>query len=209
MQSVEHLVWQEQIKENSRNALRERVRFEEYQADFNFTDTELKTCSFLDVGAGDGAFIHFLQEEKGNDHVYALDTEKPATTTPHFSVGSIVKIPYGDKLFDKVLSRNVMHSLMLQANDTLIPQAISELTRVTKEEGRVLYSMHNPSILTQRIMNSPELSPEQKERSLERLTAGTKKEKDYLEYLESLGHAIQTTFQNNRKVVSITLRAVQ
>lgn len=209
MQSVEHLVWQAHTKENSKNALKERVRFEEYQTDFHFTDTELETCSFLDVGAGDGAFIHFLQEEKGNAHAYALDTEKPEATTSHFSIGSIIKIPYSDKLFDRVLSRNVIHSLMLQADDSLVPKAISELTRITKEEGRVLYSIHNPSILAQRIQQSAELSPAQKERSLERLTNGIKKEMDYLEYLESLGHTVQTTFQNNRKVVSIALRAVQ
>lgn len=208
MQSVEHLVEQSHIARESKELLRSRLGFEQYQQDFQFTEEELRDNSFLDVGAGDGSFIHYVRNHKGNDHAYAMDTES-RDNVPYYTKGDITSIPYPDQVFDKVVSRNVIHGLMLQKEKGLLSQAIKELIRVTKNSGVVLYSVHDPEVIVQKIANSSELSDEQKKSAQLRFTENRDVESKILQELELLGHRVEILFQNNRRVVSITLRAVQ
>lgn len=209
MQSVEHLVQQRIIAEESKESLRLRLKFEEYQSDFNFPYTTLEQESFLDVGAGNGEFVSYLQKEKGNTHAYALDTECPSST-PFCVEGSIDNLPYSDHLFDNTVARNVIHAIMLQDNNgKKTTQALQELVRVTKHGGKIYYSTHNPSTLFEKIQKLNDLTKEQKEISTQHLQQGIQAEQEYLQYVASLGHSVQELFKNGRKVVTITLRAVQ
>ncbi len=209
MQSVEHLVQQRIIAEESKESLKLRLKFEEYQNDFNFSSTSLECESFLDVGAGNGEFVSYLQKEKLNEHAYALDTECPSLL-PFCIEGSIESLPYANNLFDNTVARNVIHAIMLQDNDgNKTTRALQELVRVTKHGGKIYYSTHNHSVLFQKIQKLNDLTEEQKGLSIKHLELGIKAERKYLEYLASLGHSIQELFKNSRKVVTITLRTVQ
>lgn len=209
MQSVEHLVQQKIIAEESRELLKLRLKFEEYQSDFNFSNATLEHESFLDVGAGNGEFIRYVQKEKNNRHAYALDTECPSNF-PFCIEGSIEKIPYADHLFDNTVARNVIHAIMLQdKNGEKTTAALRELVRVTKHGGKIHYSTHNPSVLFQKIQDLNDLTEKQKETITQHLQQSMRSEQEYLQYLGSLGHSVQELFRNNRKVVTIALRAVQ
>lgn len=209
MQSVEHLVQQRIIAEDSKESLKLRLKFEEYQNDFNFPDTILEQESFLDVGAGNGEFISYLHKEKDNRNTYALDTECPSSL-PFCIEGSIENLPYTDHLFDNIVARNVIHAIMLQDNNgEKTVRALQELVRVTKHGGKIYYSTHTPSTLFQKIQGLDELTKDQKETSTQHLQQGIQAEQKYLQYLASLGHSVQELFKNGRKVVTITLRAVQ
>lgn len=212
MQSVEHLVWQTQTREEAKKSHKEdlqtRIRFEEYQSDFSFSEDELSTLSFLDVGAGDGAFISYIRNNKKNEHAFALDTEKPAQNPSYFVSGNAMDIPYESHVFDRIVSRNTIHALMFQGSG-LVSKTVQELVRITKNGGKILYSMHGPEILENRITHSNELTREQKNSALKRLQTGITEEEQALEYLETLGHKITKYFRNGRKVVTIHIRAVQ
>jgi ubiquinone/menaquinone biosynthesis C-methylase UbiE len=209
MQSIEHLVQQRIIAEESKESLKLRLKFEEYQSDFNFPNTILEQESFLDVGAGNGEFASYLQKEKGNKHAFALDTEYPSSL-PFCIEGSIENLPYGDHLFDNTVARNVIHAIMLQDNNgNKTTRALQELIRVTKHGGKIYYSTHNPSTLFQKIQELHDLTEGQKEISMQHLQQGLQAEQKYLEYVSSLGHSVQELFKNGRRVVTITLRAVQ
>ena len=193
MQSVEHLVQQRIIAEESKESLKLRLKFEEYQG----------------VGAGNGEFASYLQKEKGNGHAFALDLECPSSL-PFCIEGSVDNLPYTDHLFDNTVARNVIHAIMLQdSNGEKTTQALQELIRVTKHGGKIYYSTHNPSTLFQKIQELNDLTKEQKEISMQHLQQGLQAEQKYLEYVTSLGHSVQELFKNGRKVVTITLRAVQ
>lgn len=207
MRSVEHLIEQHHLAQESKNLLRWRLIFEEYQQDFLFNELELSKDSFLDVGTGDGAFVHYLRTEKGNRHVNGIDKDA-AQESDYLSSGDILNIPYADHLFDQTISRNVMHAVMLQS-DGDVRKAIQELVRVTRNGGKVSYSTHNPKIILERIRDSNELSSEQKESITKRFENNLDTESATLKELESLGHAITTIMRNKRKVVLIRLREVQ
>ncbi len=213
MQSVEHLMWQARTKEEARNAaqknLKARLRFEEYQSDFSFSEDEMSRLSFLDVGAGDGAFVSYLRENRGNTHAFALDIETPTQDASFFVSGDATNIPYEPRVFDRTVSRNTLHALMFQSTN-LVSQAINELIRITKNGGKVLYSFHAPDILYKKMaVLDNVVTQEQKDLLTQKLREGLAEEAETLEYLETLGHSISQKFRNNRKIVTVTIRAVQ
>lgn len=211
MQSVEHLLGLEQIKQEQKSFLKERLKFEEYQADFDFNESELEHATILDVGTEEGNFVHYLQKVKNNPNAFGIDfnQETIPEDCPYLNIGNIQSLPYHDKLFDIVVSRNVLHGIFLSNEKTeSSTQALSELIRITKDGGIVEYAIKSPDHIRNGIMRDIQ-DENMKKTLIKRLQDHIQQEAKFLLYLQSLGHRVIVTFRNGRRIVKIEKRAVQ
>lgn len=194
----------------SQELLRWKLAFEKYQDDFLFDEHDLETSSLLDVGTGSGDFIHYLQNIRHNHDTYGLDLNQESIppSCSYLTVGTIHALPYADELFDITLSRDLLHTLYL-SNDvlSLIP-ALSELLRVTKKGGYIVYANKGPEKIQQAINKEIE-DTKIKETLLQKLNENTKTEVLFLEKLHSLGNTVSIVFRGPRRIVKIEKRALQ
>lgn len=99
-----------------------------------------ETASVLDLGCGRGEYARFLMEEGFN--VVSVDIEKAADGgLPNFAVADAVRLPFKENHFDLVFAFDVIEH---------VPDAESafiELKRVLRDDGRILASVPNDSII--------------------------------------------------------------
>lgn len=210
MQSVEQLVQQAHIAQESRESLRFYIAFEKYQEDFSLEEHELKENVILDVGTGEGDFIHYIQKVYGNKHAYGIDFNQDAInqTYSYLATGNLQSLPYSNNLFDMTISRNVLHGIFLSGTTDSITKAFSELMRVTKDGGILMYAIKNPDYIRAAIIKD---IPEQALRDslLLKLTKSIEIESQYLTHIQSLGNKISVVFRGPRRIVKIEKRALQ
>jgi ubiquinone/menaquinone biosynthesis C-methylase UbiE len=105
-----------------------------------------KGMSILDVGCGTGSYLEFYQRYKCN--LYGIDTspamldiaETRLGDTAELHLGSATEMPYPDKSFDLVVSMLVIHEM----DHPIRMGTLSEISRVLKEDGKVLLIDFNP-----------------------------------------------------------------
>lgn len=210
MQSVEQLVQQAQIVQKSKESLRLDIVFEKYQNDFLFDEYVLKKNVILDVGTGEGDFVHYLQKVYANHHAYGIDFNQNAVDQkcPYLTVGNIQALPYPDNVFDTTISRNVLHGIFLSDTSDSITKALSELMRVTKEGGTLTYAIKSPEYIRTAIIKDIE-DQESRNNLLLKLKQGIETEAQYFEYIQSLGNKVSVVFRGPRRIVKIEKRKVQ
>ncbi len=210
MRSVEHLIEQHHLAQESKTSLALKITFEQYQDDFSISEKELGEAVLLDVGAGAGEFVQYLKKTLGNDHAYGVDfnISTPSPNHPYLTHGDIQALPYGDNLFDITLSRNVLHGIFLSSPAASTERALSELMRITKNGGQVLYAIKSPEAIKKAILKDIQ-GEETREELLKRLRIGVETEALYLQHLQTLGNMISVVFRGSRKIVKIHKRTVQ
>lgn len=210
MQNIERFVEQTHIAQESHESLKWHLAFQTYQDDFSLNDTQLTKESILDVGTGNGAFVHYEQKVLNNQNAYGIDFNHDAIPRdcPYLSIGNLLTLPYADELFDVTLSRNVLHDLFLSTDILSIKKALSELMRITKNGGHVMYAIKSPECIKQAITKD---IPDQETQIhlLHTLDKSIEAEAEYLRYLQSLGNKVSVVFRDERRVVKIEKRKVQ
>jgi ubiquinone/menaquinone biosynthesis C-methylase UbiE len=210
MQSVEHFNQESYRTQESKELLKWYLAFQTYQDDFSLDDKQLTEEAILDVGTGNGAFVHYEQKVLNNQNVYGIDFDQNVIPRgcPYLTVGNLLTLPYPDELFGITLSRNVLHGLFLSTNTVNIQKALSELIRITKKGGLVMYAIKSPERITQAIIKDIQ-DQEIQTHLLHRLRESIKVEGQYLHYLQSLGNKVSIFFQDTRRIVKIEKRKVQ
>lgn len=210
MQSVEHLITQAYTAQESKRSLAQRISFEQYQDDFSLDDVRLEHNAILDVGSGAGNFVRYLHEELGNKNAYGVDCDQTILdeACPYLANGTLHALPYSDNLFDTTLSRNVFDGLFFSKESYDIENALSELMRVTKEGGLVLYAIKNPDNIRQKIIENIE-DTQTKTHLLQKLVEGIEIEARYLQKMQSLGNKVSIISRDTRRIVKIEKRIVQ
>ena len=211
MRSVEHLIEQHHLAQESKTSLALKITFEQYQDDFSISEKELGEAVLLDVGTGTGEFVHYLKKILGNDHVYGVDfnISTPSPDHPYLAHGDIQALPYADNLFDITLSRNVLHGIFFFIfTGASTEKALSELLRITKNGGQILYAIKSPEAIKKAILKDIQ-KKETQEELLMRLRTGVETEALYLQHLQTLGNTISVVFRGSRKIVKIHKRTVQ
>lgn len=99
----------------------------------------------LEVGFGSG--LTFLNLHELYDEIYGLDLNAPAVAVADvfrrigietkLVNGSILQAPYEDEFFDTVLLISILEHLKPE----MLPQAFSEIRRVLRKEGQMLYGV--------------------------------------------------------------------
>jgi len=105
----------------------------------NLIENEMKGKKVLDVGCGDGVLSWILAKNGAN--VIGIDTSKKAmefanekckeTKNLSFIIGSAYNLPFEDKIFDYIVSSEVMEHLVEPEKMLL------EIRRVWSEEGNI------------------------------------------------------------------------
>ena len=211
MQSVERLVEQHHLVQESKGSLASKIAFEQYQDDFSISEKELGEAVLLDVGTGTGEFVHYLKKTLGNDHAYGVDFNTSALPPdyPYLAHGDIQALAYADNLFDITLSRNVLHGIFLSSPTAASTEkALSELLRITKNGGQVLYAIKSPEAIKKAILKDIQ-EKATREELLTRLQTGIETEALYLHHLQTLGNTISVVFRGPRKIVKIQKPKVQ
>lgn len=210
MHSVARPTKQGYTAKESKEELKWKLVFEMYQEDFSLSDTQVQMNTLLDVGTGDGAFVHYAQMILKNQNAYGIDFNQHLVphTCSYLSIGNLTAIPYTDNLFETVLSRNVLHGLFLSGDVAAIQKALSELIRITKHSGVLMYAIKNSEHMQQAIHRDIQ-DTETKKYLLKKLSENITAEAEYLVYLQSLGHKVSVVFRGPRRVVKIEKRKVQ
>lgn len=99
----------------------------------------------LEVGYGSG--VTFFNLNDLYDEIYGLDLNVPAEeltawfksrgVNVRLSQGNVVKIPYEDGYFDTVILISILEHLYPE----VLPQAMSEILRVLKQGGEMIYGV--------------------------------------------------------------------
>jgi SAM-dependent methyltransferase len=106
---------------------------------------DIKGKHVLDAGCGDGWYS--ARMIKAGANVSGIDLSPRAVAFAQqilpdgaFTSGSLTKLPYPDKTFDRIFSFQVLEHIPLDE----YPRAIEELKRVLKDDGRCIISV--PSV---------------------------------------------------------------
>ncbi|OGH19885.1 MAG: hypothetical protein A3D74_04770 [Candidatus Levybacteria bacterium RIFCSPHIGHO2_02_FULL_37_13] len=123
----------DKIAQEVKSSRRTDRHFEVYKDLFGFTDNDLKNKTILDIGAGDSGFA--IEAAKIAKRVIRLDSDY-SNRSPEYKSDAITAIaqelPFRDDTFDETLA-----SVSLYWIKTGLNEALSEMIRVTKPEGKI------------------------------------------------------------------------
>lgn len=115
----------------------------------NMQGNQLKIC---DIGCGKGRFLKNIAEDVENVLLYGVDISQNILNTIDFPIekkqGSITYIPYKDCTFDVVFFVEALEHAIL------IENAVKEMARVTKKNGKIIVVDKNKKALGQLAIDS-------------------------------------------------------
>jgi ubiquinone/menaquinone biosynthesis C-methylase UbiE len=117
--------------------LDERISFNNYKKDFEFTDEELKDKSILDVGCGEGAyFVKYCRRNNINDKIIGIDIREQVNNEKDlgdYYIQADTQQIAPEKLKNKSFDRIFMRAVSI----TNIASALVELLPLLSKQGQL------------------------------------------------------------------------
>jgi len=179
-----------------------RKVFDKYVELFQLTKEDLAK-PILDVGAGNGEFIHFLRHELNNSHAFGVEenSRKVNSGEDGMIIADGFELPFSDESFEIVVSKDFLP--MFTSSVEKSEDIFNELIRVTKSGGRIIGNIYTPETVIEESNQDIYKGDLKFQEAFNEMYKGSVGFKIFLEGLEEKGYSIDYNKFDYRIVITL------